>query len=591
MCTVYRHVIFQRVLTLRLLLEMPMIYFLLKFELLLCVLLFSLPCSMSVEVTIAAPIFMMDQQNWQINIEIPSAAAIPTDGLRPSLPLIFFFKNVVQNINPCPLITDICCLAQYMPLKVWGGDTSILDPLAAHCNTRNTDAWSKLIELKDKGVRTDFILNLTRADLEEDKMRSLYITDADVYDVTILVLLLRKWNGMINVDSIFQTVRIDFERKQHSPVNVGVDSIDDCSNLNPDNSFYVPRQFSVNQTSLRCEWVCKANYVRCPLYASDDEASCVAKPAFESRFYFARVGVLSWFGGFFQTPIDIFDKKKQLQEMSDQLFDSLQLQGFIERRCLLYLTTQNLLKDAKIDRSTDIAADSLTALDMTEAFEIMGDMSPVRTSLTTPIAYSVPANDRLETGFIEYNILYVMETESGLLAEQGELSKQSEKLRLALNNFFMYGSGNATVIYVSNVEVLDRGVQDTEYISVWNFTLLVFWAAVIVSLVLWNFFSPSGISPCADTSCEPCVLSKGSCINSKHSPHGLRIILSSSGFLFLVLFGFIITYIWVLLPRFDVPSDKRAFLTLALFATTLLPAIAVYVCFCTCLTMCLNRKQ
>ena len=595
--------IFENVLTLQLMLEMHVAYFLRKFKLLLYVFLYHIPYTMSVDVTIRAPVFMVDHQNWQISIELPSTVTDPTDGFGSVVPLIFFVESGVQDIRPCPDVTDMCCLALTMKERAWKGDISILDKLTKTCETSDTNHfyWSDLTEFANREKQTDFLLTLTRDDLTEGgQKRAVYNSKERVYEVSVLVLLVRPWDDttgqsqLINVQTVSSTVRIDLQRKLDIPGISAVDLDIDCHNLKPAKSFFIPRRFASNQTSLQCEWVCEAEYVRCPLYATDDEASCVLKPAATSRVFFTRVGILSSYGGSFQKKIDLFNQKIQLQEMTKQIGSLFEADGMVLRECLLYLTTENLLRDARVAYNTvdsHTLLDRTTALQLTETFAIVGDMSPVRISPDTQIAYSVTNDDRFIQGFLEYNILYFMETETEILAESGKLSAQAENIRRVLNNFFMYGAGNATVIYISNVEVLDRGFQNYEYISAWNFTLIILWAAVVVSLLIWNLFCPSGVTPCVASSNDSCTPTKGCCINPQHSPHGLRIILVSSSFLFLIFVGLLFTYIWVLLPSFDMASNRRAFMALAFFGATLLPAIAIYVCFCTCLTVCLTRQK
>ena len=555
---------------------------------------------MSADVTVEAPVFLMDQQHWKISIDIAGTVTETLDGFGYVVPLIFFVKSgIYYDMEPCGQVTDMCCLAQKTKERAWKGDIPILDMIATQCETSKGGdlTWSNLTEFAGRETKNDFFLTLTREDLTGDDKRAEYRVQEGVYDVSVLVLLVQKWNSVtdsgqsIRVETHFRTVRIDLQRKNDNALSSVVDSAIMCSNQKPVNAFYVPRKFALSEEKSRCEWFCKANYIRCPLYATDDEASCVVSAVSTSRVYFIKVGVLSSYGGIFQEKIDILNQTRQLQQMSRQFLTSLASDDIMVRECLLSFTTENLLREARVTYDTvdsDVVMDRSSALQLTETFAIVGDMSPVRMNPASQIAYSGTDDDRFQTGFLEYNVLMYIEIDNGRTAEHGKLRVQAENIRRILNDFFMYEDGNATVLYVSNVDVLDGGFQETEYISGWNITLFIFWGVVIVSLLMWNLLCPSGVSHCADVSCGSSSNNKISCIHPQHSPYGARIIFIFSCVLFVAFLGLLVNNMWVLLPSVDIAPDRQPFMALAFFGATLLPAIALYVCFCTGLQMCLT---
>jgi hypothetical protein len=582
---------------------MSVLFILWKFKLLVCVLLYQL--SYTAGMTIQPPVYSNYNEDWTISIKILNSETRNQEGLVNVVPLIFFAKmgaNVDEDVtDECE---DMCCMARATNLRVWKGDISTLNMLTTQCDNSlgGNPTWSNLTELADREEKTDFSLTLTQADLKGDNSRteygkhSRYHTNSKDYEVSVLVLSVQKWT---NIDAagesilfvdFFQRVSIDF--KQTNEITSAVDVDLPCLNQKPANSFYVAQRLALSTDSSKCEWFCNANYIRCPLYATDDEASCVTRAASTSRVYFMKVGIRSLQGGINQPEIDIFNQTSQLQKMSEQFSTSLASDEIIVRGCLLSFTTENLLKKARLTYDTvtsGVKLDRATALQLTETFAIIGDMSPVRMNPASQIAYSIDDQDRYDSGFLEYHVLIYIESERERSAEHGKLRVQADNIRRNLNNFFMNGNGDATVLYVSNVDVLDRGFKETEYITTWNIMLFVFWGVVIVLLLLWNLMCPSGVSNCSDVSCGSRSNNDGSCINRQHSPYGACIILIFCVVIFVAFLGLLFNYLWVLLPNVNIAPGRQSFMALAFFGATLLPAIALYVCVCTCLQICLTR--
>ena len=570
---------------------------------------FQLPCIESLEVSIGPPLFFESEDQWQIKIELLRTAADLQDEYESSIPFAFFVNNGVQGIQPCLDVTDICCIARTMSVSAWKGDIDMMNVFDSKCKTPDItkSSWSDLTQSVGREGDNAIFLTLTRNDLLASNKHAVYVEDGS-YDISILVLLMRQWSmwdenveQTVFVETIFKTARINLQQQNKFSVISAVDSDVDCANEKPANSFFVTRNTnSENMTNLYCEWFCEAEYIRCPLYARDDETSCVLKPAITSRVFVTTVGVLSLSGGIFQDKISTFNQTKELQKSTKELATWLNNDGLAVRECLLVVTTAQLLRDAQVAyRSSENSAslDRATVLQLTETFSITSDMSPVRPHPRTKIAYDVSLEDRFLPGFLEYKILYFEEIENQMIAEQGQLSAQAEIFRISLKNFFMYGTGNSTVLYISNVQVLDRGFQENAKISGWEFTLILIWGLLIVWLFAWNLLCPCDSTACTDASALSCSIcknpcSKGCCVNSKHSPRGQRTILITTVFLLLLFLVFAITYISVLLPNMAyMTPDKLAFMTLVFFGATLFPAIAMYVVMCTCLKVCLTRKH
>jgi hypothetical protein len=563
------------------------------------------------EVIVSAPLFLPAEDHWQVIVQIPEM----TDASVPLVPLAFFVVRGVRTTAPCGQVTDICCLAQQFRVSAWKGDTDVLDTLAEKCELRDDGASGSNLSLADleffhgqtwesgEGYRDEIVLTLERSDLTDDNAQ--YV-GAGSYEVSVLVLLVQPWadwsdSHLVSVQTDARTVRLN---TQHSIVSPSVAVLNEqrmCTNSKPINSIWVSVSVTSDVNSSRCEWVCETGFSRCPLYASDDTARCVVKPTTTGRVFFTTVGVLSEHGGMFQDEVDFVNRTHQLREMTEQLAAELLAYEFPVHDCLLYVTTDDILRDVTEYSTTggslldnfDSAYRHTFALHLAETFKVASDMSAVRKDPSTNIAYSVLQEERYQVGFIEYHfLLYAVDGSGG---ETGMRSVQSEKLRRVIHTFFMRGAGNATVLYITDALVMDLETVRAEYISVGEILLVVFWALVVLTLLLWNVCCPSGVALFQASSCTTCA---NTCANtctvtgSPHSPRGRLIIALFAGFLFLVFLVLLCSYVLLLLPTVsEVAVDRRAFIALALFGATLLPGIALYVLFCTCLTTCLTRKS